>query len=226
MAERRPHDVELYRRGREHLLGLLDGADTETMVTACPTWRVRDVVAHVTGIASDFVVGRLPGGDVGAWTAEQVEARRDVTLDTVLDEWERVAPEFEEAMAGRLAGASGRLAADVISHSFDVAAALGRPLPRQGELVEGALATFADMLTARLDQAGSGGVVIDTGSSQLIAGTATPVATLRADTFSALRVLSGRRTADEIRSLGWEGDPGPVYSLLSPYPLPERSLGE
>lgn len=226
MAEPALHDVELYRGGRSQLLAMLDGADPETVVAACPAWRVHDVVAHVTGIACDFVAGRLPGSDVNAWTEEQVRSRRDATLMTVLEEWEEALPAFESAMRDQLAAAAGRFAADVISHSFDVATALGRRAAREGDLVDGALRVFAGMLTTRLDQERRPGLVIDTGDSTLVTGTAPPAATVRADAFSALRVLSGRRTQREIRNLDWDGDPGAVLGLLSPFPLPERSLGE
>jgi len=78
--------VETYRAGRTRSLELVAVCDVETPAPACPGWRVRDVVVHVTGIAMDFLPGRLPVGDLGVWTAEQVALRRDRDFSEVLSE--------------------------------------------------------------------------------------------------------------------------------------------
>jgi uncharacterized protein (TIGR03083 family) len=218
--------IDTYRWGRARMLELVAGADTDTAVTACPGWRVRDVVAHVTGVASDFVGGRLPSGDIGAWTAEQVEARGALSFDAVLGEWEEQVPAFEAAMTSRLSAAAPRFAADVVSHTFDVAGALDRPCPRRGNEVDFALATFVSMLSDRLDSAGKGSLTIQAGSQLLIAGTGQPAASITAEPFEAMRALSGRRTAGELRDLAWAGEKDEVIGLMSPFPLPVQSLGE
>lgn len=218
--------VETYRWGRAAMLRHLGGADPNVAVAACPGWRARDVVAHVTGIASDFILGRLPKGDLEAWTAEQVAARFDVNFDRVLAEWEQNAPLFLEAMGGRLSVGAPRFAADVVSHSFDVAGALGRPAERNGPAVDAALATFVDMLGTRLDAQNGGQVQVVTSGETLLAGCGQPVVSLRAEPFEALRALSGRRTAEEILAMTWDGDVAEVLGVLSPFPLPESTLGE
>lgn len=218
--------VETYRWGRDRLLEHVTNTDTDAPVRACPGWRARDVVAHVTGISADFVSGRLPAGDLEAWTAEQVDARRDRPFRDVISEWGAVVPRFEQAMAGSLSAGAPRFAADVVSHSFDVAAAVGLRPARSGAAVDGALDTFVNMLADRLGATGTGRVVVRTGGSIRSAGSGGPTAVLEAEPFEALRVLSGRRTEDEIRALAWEGDLDTVFDRLSPFPLPIRSLGE
>lgn len=218
--------VDTYRWGRARLLEHATSDSAGLPVPACPGWRVRDVVAHVTGIAADFRSGRLPAGDVSAWTAEQVASRRDAAFADVVSEWEDQAPRFEAAMAGHLSAGAPRFAADVVSHSFDVAAAVGVSAGRTAPAVEAALATFVDMLGSRLDTAGGGRVEVRTGGRVLGAGRDGPLAVLTAEPFEALRVLSGRRTGQEIRRLDWQGDLDAVIDRISPFPLPASTLGE
>src|SRR5437762_367197 len=61
-------------------------------VPACPSWSVRDVLAHVTGLYSDIVSGNIGGAATDAWTAAQVEARRSMTIDELLAESDEVGP--------------------------------------------------------------------------------------------------------------------------------------
>lgn len=217
--------VECYRWGRARLVAHVTGADPEAVVAACPGWRVRDVVAHVTGVAADFLSGRLPSADLNSWTGAQVDARRHLPFEEVLSEWDVEAPRFEATMAGTLAAGAPRFAADVVSHAFDVATALRLPADRTGPAVEAAIDTFVEMLDTRLG-AGGGRVEIRAGSEVRVAGSGGPEAVLTAEPFDALRTLSGRRTEQEIRGLAWEGDLDAVIGRLSPFPLPDRPLGE
>lgn len=218
--------VETYRWGRARLLEHVSGRDPDTPVGACPGWRVRDVVAHVTGISADFVAGRLPAGDLDVWTAQQVDLRRVLPLQDVISEWDSVLPRFEEAMAGSLSTGAPRFAADVVSHSFDVATSLGVPAERSTTAVSVTLDTFMTMLANRLETTGGGRVVVRSGGSVRSAGTDGPTAALEAEPFEAMRMLSGRRTAEEIRAMRWEGDFEALSGRLSAFPLPLQSLGE
>jgi hypothetical protein len=53
-----------------------------------------------------------------------------------------------------------------------------------------------------------------------------PAATVSAEAFELFRAISGRRSADQIRAMAWDGDPEPYVSTVSPYPLPDRALIE
>lgn len=54
-----------------------------------PEWRVRDVLAHLAGATADIASGNLADVASDEWTGAQVDARRDVPIDEVLDEWAR-----------------------------------------------------------------------------------------------------------------------------------------
>jgi hypothetical protein len=47
-----------------------------------------------------------------------------------------------------------------------------------------------------------------------------------AEPFELFRALSGRRSAGQVRSLAWDGDPAPYLDVLAPYPMPPSPLRE
>ena len=71
-----PREVaRLYQETRERVIALMTGpndAAWNTAVAACPGWSVRDVVAHMTGVAEDWASGRLTGLPTDEQTAAQV----------------------------------------------------------------------------------------------------------------------------------------------------------
>ena len=89
------------RRLRELLAGL-DETALAAQVPACPAWTVRDVVAHVTGVAADAAGGTYFSGAADAWsdirlaaardvwTAGQVQSRRDRPVEALVAEWGRL----------------------------------------------------------------------------------------------------------------------------------------
>ena len=91
--------TEAYRATRDRITALLRGVDPEVAdrrVPACPQWTVREVAAHLAGVCDDMLEGRLDGVATDGWTAAQVEARADRSLDEILDEWAEVGPRVEE----------------------------------------------------------------------------------------------------------------------------------
>ena len=82
--------AEHYNSGRHVLteLGLgLDPAQAATPVPACPGWTVKDVYAHLAGVAADVLAGNLEGVATPPWTARHVADRADQSLTQILAEW-------------------------------------------------------------------------------------------------------------------------------------------
>src|SRR3954467_12020763 len=95
--------VDEYRavRGRvRDVLSAYQPAAFDRLAPATPDWRVRDVLAHIVGVVDDSLHGRLDGVTTKVWTSAQVDARRERAVATVLDEWDALAPAFEDALAG------------------------------------------------------------------------------------------------------------------------------
>src|SRR3954454_19707892 len=88
----------IYEETRQRLIGLVrdeasrDLDSASAPVPACAGWRVRDVIAHLSGLATDIAAGNIDGAATDAWTAAQVDARRGMSVDEVLDESDDVGP--------------------------------------------------------------------------------------------------------------------------------------
>lgn len=198
----------------------------DVMVTATAGWAVRDVLAHLVGIAADLNAQRFGNGDGDAWTAAQVVSRRGQSLDALAVEWDREAPTFENGL--RLFGYTfaAHYLADLLQHVIDVHAALdGAWVPVDQHLAV-ALDFYLTSFEDALGVAGAGAVDVRAGHEQWRLGNGDPIASVTASPFELFRALGGRRTRQEIRSLGWDGHVDDVVDLVSRYPNPSISLGE
>jgi hypothetical protein len=70
-----------YRGVRERVSALVRTLDpaAATPVPATPAWSVPDLLARLVGVSRDAVEGRLDGVSTDAWTAAQVDRRRDAS---------------------------------------------------------------------------------------------------------------------------------------------------
>src|SRR3954464_1491409 len=107
----------LYEETRQRLINLVREATFDdffaaaTPLPACPGWRARDVIAHLSGLATDIASGNLDGAATDAWAAAQVDARRDLSLDDLLAESDDVGPR----LAGFLDDFPGRYGAQIVA---------------------------------------------------------------------------------------------------------------
>lgn len=236
-----------YADGRRRLGGLLTGLDDAALsvrVPACPAWTVRDLLAHVTGVAADAVGGtyfldaaqawRDPvlAAARDAWTAAQVRSRRDHSAAALAAEWAGWATALEPILAGRVPppGSPDWLltapVADLAVHLHDARGSLCVPGDRDAPVTETGLRVYARWLGRRLDQAGRPALRLRAAGRSWVEGSGPPAAELAAGPFELFRTLSGRRSLEQVRALGWDGDPEPYLHLISPYPMPEAPLAE
>ena len=200
--------ADAYAGCRARIAGLtrdLDAAAAAAPVPTCPAWTVHDVVAHLSGIVVDVANGNLDGMTTEPWTAAQVEARRDRTVAQILAEWDEHAPAFEAVLDG--IGQPGRQAvADVVTHEHDIRTALGRPGERASDAVRIGFAMVAAGFVA--SAAGHGlAVRLEPAGGEAV-GPADAAVVLRGDRFELLRAITGRRSATQVRALGWPADGG------------------
>ena len=94
---------------------------------ATPEWRVHDLLAHLSGVAADIVQGNLAGVATDPWTAKQVEARRDWTLEQLLGAWDEDGSAVDATIDGLPPGTFGQLLFDTWTHEQDLRGALGVP---------------------------------------------------------------------------------------------------
>ncbi len=200
---------------------------TATIVPACPAWTVHDTVAHVVGIAADLRYGRTEGLGSDAWTAAQVDARRDRSFAEVCEEWADLAP-FVADLAARDPWMVTRLVADLVTHEHDLRHALGGPGERDGAAVRLGLQRYGPAFVERAAEAGLAPVAVVAGDVRFEPAEVSSIAvTLHGSPFEVLRALTGRRSGAQVARLDWRGgDPTPYLALVSPYGSRTEDLPE
>jgi len=212
--------ADAYRALRERVSELVRAADPtalDAVAPATPEWRVRDVFAHMVGVNSDIVSGTLAGVGTDPWTAVQVDTRRDVPIEVMLEEWATTSPEVE-ANAALLGPAVGQWLLDACTHEHDIRQALGEPGAHESAAVALGYEWGTDRLVGPLDGAGAHGLVLRTeaGTKDLGGEPRTGVETTQ---FEILRAMTGRRSRAQVEAYGWDGPPRPEHLVLAIFTL-------
>jgi uncharacterized protein (TIGR03083 family) len=243
----------MYRDGQHRITELLQAlpaaAAKQVTTPGCPDWSVHDVVAHLAGVADDIIAGRLDGVATDAWTATQVNGRREVATADVLGEWEGTGDAFASMLDDFPGWFGVQAVMDLTVHEHDIRGALRAPGARDSEAVVSGL----DMLMSAilhpvaclrevpplLVRAASDGWVLggepppsldagDPVAAALLSGSrpspegVTPAATLAASRFELFRAATGRRSEAQIRGYEWSADPAPYLALFSCGPFTVR----
>ncbi len=193
------------------LYSALGADDLARVVPGCPEWRVRDVLAHLTGETVAVRTGDLADAGSPAWTQRQVDGRRDASVADLLAEWGEEGPPFEESLDDK--GFLGWVFTyDVTMHHDDVREALGLRLgttPTHAVVLDGIIDR------ARLRAEGRGTLTLKAGERTWTLGEGEPSATLVAPDEGELgRVIGARRSDDQVRAMDWAGDPEPWIPVL------------
>jgi uncharacterized protein (TIGR03083 family) len=197
----------------------------DTMVPACPAWTVRDVLAHVTGLAVALGDGDLPVGDNQAWIDRLVAARRGSTLAALADEWVGAAPRTDAFVARMGAGAS-QLVYDAVAHEHDIRHATGRAGARDEDRVHACAVAMSRLLERDLATAGLPGVRLTSAGRHWQVGAGEPALAIELDPFELIRVFGARRSEGQLRMLAWQGDLDRYLPALRHFPLPATDLLE
>jgi hypothetical protein len=212
---------EHYRRVRLRLTEMLQGIeddDWSVAVPACPGWTVHDVLGHVVGVAEDANAGLITGPPSESQTAAEVERHRHDRPADLLDHWAVVGEPFERLITAVEAWPP---ALDVLSHEYDIRAALGRPGARDDELV----LTGARQMIEFLDIEGT--ITVDLGEETVrSARKPGPDYLLRTGPFEVFRFRLGRRSRDQVAGLDWSCDPHDVLDDLFIFGPADAPLAE
>jgi uncharacterized protein (TIGR03083 family) len=205
----------------------LSPSDLNRQVPACPEWTVHNLVSHLAGVATDFAAGNLDGAPLPPWTAVQVDARRALPIDVVLQEWERSGPALERVI---LRGTSDHPLVcnpwpDAGTHEADLHGLLGIGRP-PAEVWLTALDWALPDPSPSDDVPGTLSIVTPDGTYEV--GSGSPVAEVRTSSYELFRAVFGRRSADQIRSWAWST---PSYAAAWSRELPRlpqtaRSLSD
>lgn len=235
-----PDLARAYQEARTSMAGIAGDLDPEaqqTRVPACPDWTVKDLIAHVTSIASDLTAGRGPKdlNLIALWDPEvarrreewiegSMAARRDRSTKEILAEWDEAGPRLEAILRGEQPAPPGAppliewiVTTDVGVHQHDLRGAVGLPGDRDSLATGLSLRSYVEGMRFQSPQKGLPPFRIRAGSREWVVGEGEPVATVTADPFELARAASGRRSPDQIRAYDWDGDPEPFLDLFYPY---------
>jgi uncharacterized protein (TIGR03083 family) len=218
--------VAAYRIVCERVDGLVRGREgiAELPVPACPGWTIRQVVAHLAGVAQDIVSLNLEKKGTGPWADAQVARLDGHSIDDLLDLWRQSLDPLAAYLA--LASDAGvcQLVFDTLTHEHDIRGALSEPGSRVGDLAfRAALGFVTTMGDQLIRQAGLPALQLSTptvGSVQLgDPHAACRHVALRISDFEALRCFGGRRSVGQLLALPWDGDPAdlmPAFTQVLP----------
>ena len=212
--------VRVYRQVQERMTSLLVGASPEQLarqVPACPDWSVRDLLAHVTGVAADVAAGRIEGAGSDPWTAAQVDARREHDRETLLAEWAEGRPALDEALLAIDPVLAAQVVFDVTTHEHDLRAALEQPGERDSDGVLIGWEWATNVLGQLRDAYGTGAIrLTTTDGSEAVCGAGDVTAAVTADRFEMWRAMTGRRSLEQVCGWAWEGEPAAEAVCLLP----------
>lgn len=198
--------VEAYQELRRRMIELLRETPSHlgaSPVPHCPAWSVHDVAAHLVGVPEDILAGRMEGVTTEAWTQAQVDRHQHHSLAELADIWESQIESFDAVLPHIPSPVNSQMVMDAVTHEHDIRHALGQPGARDSSAVRVGLGWL-------LDAAGDEtGLASRLGRSGL-------------DDFDLLRVLSGRRSVEQIAQL--DLDPDKVLPLFVGTPLTPPSV--
>jgi uncharacterized protein (TIGR03083 family) len=208
-----------------HLLAAASADDAATKVPACPAWTVRDLLAHVTGLAAALSSGQLPGADQQAWLDGLVAARSHRSIGELLDEWAGTGPGIAVFFA-HMGGAGSQLVYDVVAHEHDMRHALGRPGDQHSSGVVACATAMSNVLARDLAAHDLPAVQVTSAGRTWNVGEGAPELVIALDPFELIRVFGGRRSVAQLRALPWQGDLDRYLSGLAHAPFPIDDLVE
>lgn len=199
-----------------------DGFESNVTVRACPDWSVRDLTGHLTGIAEDWVSGRLDLYGSTAWTDDQVARHRDDDLAQLLGAWTAAFDHLDHTAAHPTMGDPWRwLFGDALTHEADLYETLDpnrRPPP---DAVAAGLAGAIGRWRQHLADANVPPleVVAPEVRDWWIGHPGDDHVTVRADAYDLWRYRYGRTSRERVEEFAWSHDPSPYLDLGLPHPF-------
>jgi uncharacterized protein (TIGR03083 family) len=221
--------VALYTEAQNRIVDLVSPLAPPALATpvpGTPRWTIAELVAHLTGVCRDVGCGLVEGSGSEPWTARQVAFRSGRSLPDVLAEWRAAAPALLALLA--TPGLADATAFDVLTHEHDLRGALGLAGPSDPD----AIALVTTRVTGRL-----GHLVSKNGLPVLrlvaedrewVCGPSESVPTVgEASGMEWFRALFGRRSAAQVLTYRWDGDPAPYFGIMNLFgPLPAADVAE
>ena len=197
----------LYQQTMDRIIELVSAPDASVgaAVAACPGWSVRDVVAHLTGVAQDWAAGRRVAPPSDQQTAAQVARFDGAGVAGILREWREAAAELSRLAREGVVPPLG----DIVVHEHDIRDALGRPGARDSA----ALHCVSHQLLSKLATPVPLLITVEDGEYRYGPDGDSAI-DLKTTRFEAVRWRTGRRSRHQMAAMAWSGDPAAVLEHL------------
>ena len=203
----------------------LPALDLATVVLGTPRWSVSQLIAHLAGGCTDLVEGVSEGAGSEAWTSRQVVLRRDVPFGDVVAEWQSRTPSLLAMLS--TPGQVDAIAFDICTHEHDLRGTFGLSGPSDASAIAGVTTRVTGRLGHLIENASLPPLRLVHDTGDWVCGAGTVGVTGAASTMEWFRALFGRRSAAQILTYGWDGDPSPYFDLLNLFgPLPTADVAE
>lgn len=194
---------------------------SECPVPSCPGWTVHDMVAHLAGLAEDWVAGNLENYASDAWTQAQVLRFSGASIEEIVIRWRSAADRLVSLEDHPLMGPPARYAfGDGVVHEADIRGALALdsvPTEAVAHSLKGQIA----MWRATLQRAQAPTLLLRTELRDWWLGTPEEAhhVEVEAPAYEVFRALAGRRSVDQMRAWSWSHDPEAYIAAGLPYPF-------
>lgn len=212
----------LYRQSQGRILSLANNSNADAPVDACPGWTVRDTVAHLLGVLTDLTAGKLEDASSDAWSAGHIARAKDRSLSDLAAEWHVKA----NTTPGVFQTLGEVLVADLVTHEFDIKQAIGNTQGRDLQVLRTVALFYLNALDAAWREEGITPLRILTENTALDIGGENPETTVEMSWWEIGRVVSGRRSIEQVQALTWSGDSAPWLDHLFVFGPRETALNE
>jgi len=168
----------------------------EQIAPLTPEWRIRDIVAHLVGVSQDISAGNFPK-NFDEWTAAQVDRLRDTDAHQLVEQW------AEYSLGASLSEPLAIALFDQVTHEADIFHALGVPTSIDDETMDLLVRFTLNRFDATKNDLA---VALHLDGETWRIGEGTQPLSLIGSRFEWFRASSGRRSANQIRLMLWQGD--------------------
>ena len=194
--------VQAYLEFRERVVDLIRDipeSQASLSVPLCPNWEVSSLISHILGVPEDILAGRMEGVTTDAWTQAQVDRHEGESLSQLADTWLAIAAEFDVVLPHIPSPINSQMVMDAVTHEHDLRHAVGRSGVQDSLAVDVALGWLLNMVEGKAP--GRAQELVDSGVSR----------------FELMRSLTGRRSVEQMKQLGLDGEQ--IKLLLQGTPL-------
>lgn len=198
---------ELHERV-SHLVSALPEFAASTAVPHCPEWTVKDVLSHMIGVPEDVLNGAMEGVTTAAWTQRQVDRHASHSLEELVKIWGTVLETFQHVLPNIPQPVISQFLFDQATHEQDLRHALSLPGARDSSAIAVAEGFLRDLLSRNAEPE------IATLANFPLTG------------FDFVRSLTGRRSLEQIASVGLPTKTVEAFIKTMPFDLPLDPVGE